>query len=41
VRGRGLDLDVDEEELIEGVAGRLGESSRLDAETRAVLSTMP
>lgn len=41
VRGRGVDLDVDEEELIEGVAGRLGESSRLDAETRAVLSTMP
>jgi hypothetical protein len=41
IRGRGLHLDIDDEELIEGVAGRLGESSRLEAEARAVLSTMP
>jgi uncharacterized protein (TIGR03083 family) len=41
VEGRGVDLDVDENELVEGAAGRLGESSRLDAEERAVLSTMP
>jgi uncharacterized protein (TIGR03083 family) len=41
VRGRGVDLDVDDQELVEAVAGRLGESSRLDAEARAVLSTMP
>ena len=41
VRGRGVDLDVDEEELVEGVAGRLGESSRVDAEAKDVLSTMP
>jgi uncharacterized protein (TIGR03083 family) len=41
IRGRGVDLEVDDEELIEGVAGRLEESSRLGAEARAVLSTMP
>jgi hypothetical protein len=41
IRGRGVHLDIDDEELIEGVAGRLGESSRLEAEARAVLSTMP
>jgi uncharacterized protein (TIGR03083 family) len=41
IRGRGVELDLDDGELIEGVAGRLGASSRLDPEARAVLSTMP
>jgi uncharacterized protein (TIGR03083 family) len=41
IRGRGVDLDVDDGELIEGVASRLEESSRLGAEARAVLCTMP
>ncbi|HEY1634047.1 MAG TPA: hypothetical protein VGF64_04760, partial [Acidimicrobiales bacterium] len=41
IRGRRVDLDIDDEELIEGVAGRLREPSSIDAEARAVLSTMP
>jgi hypothetical protein len=41
IRGRGVHLDIDDEELIEGVAGRLAKSSRLEAEARGVLSTMP
>lgn len=32
--------DVDDEELIEGVAGRLQESSRLDEAARRMLSSM-
>ena len=34
-------VDLDDDELIAGVAGRLGEMSRLDAPLRQMLSTMP
>jgi uncharacterized protein (TIGR03083 family) len=41
VEGRGIDAVVDDDELIEGVAGRLDDSSRLDPAVRALLNTMP
>jgi uncharacterized protein (TIGR03083 family) len=41
VRARGIDVAVDDAELVEAVAGRLEESSRLDPVARVLLSTMP
>jgi uncharacterized protein (TIGR03083 family) len=41
VRGDDLEVDVDDHELIEAFAGRLDESSRLDASARALLCAMP
>ena len=41
VAGRGVEVTVDDDELIEAVAGRLDETSHLDAAARAALSTMP
>lgn len=40
VRGQGIEVEVNDEELVEGVAGRLGEFSRLEPASRALLSTM-
>lgn len=39
IRGQGVDVDLDDEELVAAVAGRLDDSSRIDAGTRAALST--
>jgi uncharacterized protein (TIGR03083 family) len=36
-----IEVDVDDDELIESVAARLDESSRLEAAARIMLSTMP
>jgi hypothetical protein len=41
VAGEGVEVEVTGDELVEAVAGRLDESSRLDARERALLSTMP
>jgi uncharacterized protein (TIGR03083 family) len=41
IRGQGIDVVLDDDELIEAVAGRLDDSSALDAASRTVLSTMP
>ena len=41
VRGQGIDITLDDDELVEAVAGRLDDSSRLDQPTRAVLDIMP
>jgi uncharacterized protein (TIGR03083 family) len=41
VRGDGLEVVVDDDDLIEAVAGRLDDSSRLDGPARALLNTMP
>jgi len=41
ISGREIDVELDDDELIDAVAGRLDESTRLDAPTRAVLNTMP
>lgn len=41
VRGGDIEVVVDDDELVEGVAARLDASSRLDAPARALLSTMP
>ncbi len=41
VRRDDLEVDVDDEEVIEGVAARLDATSRLDAPARALLSAMP
>ena len=41
VRAQGIDVAVDDAELVEAVAGRLGESSGLDPMARVLLSTMP
>lgn len=41
VRSDDAEVEVDDDELVEGVAGRLDDSSRLDGPARALLSTMP
>jgi uncharacterized protein (TIGR03083 family) len=41
VRVDEVEVEVDDDELIEGVAARLGDSSRLDARARSLLSGMP
>jgi uncharacterized protein (TIGR03083 family) len=41
VVGDGVDVTVDDDELVEAVAGRLDATSTLDPMARAVLSTMP
>jgi uncharacterized protein (TIGR03083 family) len=41
VAGDGVEVEVTGDELVEGVAGRLDETSRLDAREQALLSTMP
>jgi hypothetical protein len=39
--GDDLEVEVDDDELIEGVAARLADSSRLGARARELLSAMP
>ena len=41
VRGNGVEVDVDDDELVEGVASRLDDTSRLDSAARAMLSATP
>ena len=41
VQGEGCDVLVDDDELIEGVAGRLDAASRLDPAERRLLNAMP
>jgi hypothetical protein len=41
VVGSDVDVTVDDDELVEAVAGRLTATSRLDPAARALLSTMP
>ena len=41
IRGRGVDVVVDDEEIVEGVAARLDDSSPLDGRARKLLSAMP
>jgi uncharacterized protein (TIGR03083 family) len=41
VRGDGIEVEVDDEEVVEGVAARLEHSSRLTTSERELLSAMP
>jgi len=41
VRGGGIEIEVDDEDVVEGVAGRLDDSSRFSAPERELLSAMP